>query len=397
MCIKPLHVKKINDILYKYIWNRNYAASKAPDRIKREIMATSVKRGGFGMLDILDLDNSLKLRALGRLFSTKHPFLVLIRDRLNMDSFFNPNLRAGVEKVALEGIKILGRERKKVLSIKNLENDRRLLSTIRAEKIRDLLSPNGKNSLQYFMLYRAGKRVVGDMNQGDYNLLNRQFIERSEVIKRAINTNVEANNLLRLSFYCNGRFRELLGCSSGDIRRTISTKGVITNWKVGINLSQNSSLTYGLRISKLTSTQHKSYLLRIAHGDVYTKEKQFRYNLSDSPLCARCNQLETLRHKIYECDYARRIWNTAFEVLSLDPNTDLLEKIMGAHPECNPMRLPLHVEILKRIILLREDENFLMHPKAFVKSSLESLILKEKGRQFKMELKSLLESYLSRS
>ena len=71
------HFKRINKVLYKVIWNRHYAAAKAPKRIKREITNKPVHLGGLGMLDIIALDKGLKLRALARLFDTRHQFLAL--------------------------------------------------------------------------------------------------------------------------------------------------------------------------------------------------------------------------------------------------------------------------------------------------------------------------------
>ena len=34
--------KKLNALLYKFIWNRHYLAAKAPERIKREIMTNNM-------------------------------------------------------------------------------------------------------------------------------------------------------------------------------------------------------------------------------------------------------------------------------------------------------------------------------------------------------------------
>ena len=65
-------------MLYKFIWNRHYLAAKAPERIKREIMMVNVKNCGLGMLDIAELGDSLKLKALGRLRTSNHPFLRLL-------------------------------------------------------------------------------------------------------------------------------------------------------------------------------------------------------------------------------------------------------------------------------------------------------------------------------
>ena len=75
---KKSDFKQLNAILYKFIWNKNFLASKAPERIKREIVTTPTILGGYGMLDIEELDCGLKLRALGRLLVTEHPTLLLL-------------------------------------------------------------------------------------------------------------------------------------------------------------------------------------------------------------------------------------------------------------------------------------------------------------------------------
>ena len=72
--LKSNHYKTVNALIYKYIWNRHYLAAKAPERIKRDILNKSIKLGGYGMLDVAALDESLKLRAIGRLLTSHHPF-----------------------------------------------------------------------------------------------------------------------------------------------------------------------------------------------------------------------------------------------------------------------------------------------------------------------------------
>ena len=92
MCLKASDFKLLNSLLYKFLWNRNYLAAKAPERIKREIMNKPIKLGGFGMLDIMELDNSLKLKALGRLEGSKHPMLLLLKNKVNLSEFFKPSI-----------------------------------------------------------------------------------------------------------------------------------------------------------------------------------------------------------------------------------------------------------------------------------------------------------------
>ena len=52
----------------------------------------------------------------------------------------------------------------------------------------------------------------------------------------------------------------------------------------------------------------KSTLLRVAHGDIYTKDKLHRFGLIDSNKCPRCDSQVTLEHKFITCEYAARIW-----------------------------------------------------------------------------------------
>ena len=54
--------KAIEKIMYKFLWNRNFNANKAPDRLKRSIMETPVYHGGFGMMNTKALNDSLDLR-----------------------------------------------------------------------------------------------------------------------------------------------------------------------------------------------------------------------------------------------------------------------------------------------------------------------------------------------
>ena len=61
MCLSEASYSLISKVVYNYLWNRNFRAEKAPGRIKREIMMTPLRLGGFGMMDIKELGASLDL------------------------------------------------------------------------------------------------------------------------------------------------------------------------------------------------------------------------------------------------------------------------------------------------------------------------------------------------
>ena len=94
-------------MLYKFIWNRHYLAAKAPERIKREIVNKQVKYGGFGMLDVSELDLSLKRKAIGRLIQSKHPFLILIKASLDWRSFSKPKCSLTLVGMVTKGLELL--------------------------------------------------------------------------------------------------------------------------------------------------------------------------------------------------------------------------------------------------------------------------------------------------
>ena len=41
-------------------------------------------------------------------------------------------------------------------------------------------------------------------------------------------------------------------------------------------------------------------MLKVAHGEVYTNLKLFKFRLKDTPRCNQCGQIETLNHKFLQ-------------------------------------------------------------------------------------------------
>ena len=142
-------------------------------------------------------------------------------------------------------------------------------------------------------------------------------------------------------------------------------------------------------------SKHKNTLLRFVHGEFYTRLKLCRFNLSDTDECPRCGLVETLNHKFLECDYVNRIWSftnrlrtsiTTTDYSLLNPST----AAMGSNYESNLTVLTLNAEVLLRISYLKADQNFLLHPKTFVKNCLRTLARNEKNVEVKETLENLL-------
>ena len=42
---------RIMKLIFKFLWNRNFRGNRAPERLKRSIMLTPIKYGGFGLVN----------------------------------------------------------------------------------------------------------------------------------------------------------------------------------------------------------------------------------------------------------------------------------------------------------------------------------------------------------
>ena len=371
--------KKINALLFKFIWNRHYLAAKAPERVKREIVNKPIKYGGYGMLDVAKLDESLKIKALGRLTNSLHPFLLKLKAKLDLKSFFDPKCGIDVDGVLNKGIQLLKRDRDKLWSCNELNSHKNLMRTIRALKIKEVLNGPGKLSLTFFIINRQAQ-TIGEINLGQLTQLER-FIrpDKLEKLKLAIRLNDRGTveNSFNESYMIGTIAKPLPKCTSKEIRTQRSDCGPIISYKIGLELTNSEALSWGFKISKLTSTRHKATLLRVSHGDVYTKEKLNRFGLIDASTCPRCNEIEDIKHKVLECQYAKKIWVETYKLLNEPTDQITIASILGAEINQTLVGLTVRAEILTRILSLRDDQTYLLHPKYLAKLSIGGLAKKE--------------------
>ena len=169
----------------------------------------------------------------------------------------------------------------------------------------------------------------------------------------------------------------------------------ITTFKIGINLTTTDSLSLSAQISKITNVRHKDMLLRLMHGEPYSKEKLNRYGLVDSPNCSRCLELETLTHKSRDCSYAKAIWDKCLQLTnklheSINPLETNSDRIFCCK-EPNRVILTIHCQILLRLTSLKDDVDHLLLPKILVKNAISMVGKRELKREIKDQILALLE------
>ena len=397
LVLKNAHVKVLNAILYKFIWNKHFHAAKAPERIKRSIVTTPIKLGGLGMLDICQLDEGLKVRALGRLFTTKHPFLSLLKTRLDMSNFFDPICTSQLDPIINQAMKSLRTYREGLWRDNTMARNRGFLMEVNKSKIGKLISATGRVSISYFLINRSGKRLIGDLSEVDLNNLA-TYMEghKLQMIRAARVLNGGEVNGVKESIVVRGRFKSLQNCSSKIIRDTFSKPELITSYKIGLDLSRSEALNWANRLSKLCSVRHRNILLRVAHGEIYTNEKLARFGLIDSNKCDRCDEVDTLLHKFIDCGYVKEIWKhlslvTASIRTTNQVGVDPIKSSLSATMDSNLTITTINAEILQRILTLKRDQDYLIHPKRFIEHALKLLLKRERKGQVKDEIADLLQ------
>ena len=190
------------------------------------------------------------------------------------------------------------------------------------------------------------------------------------------------------------RFYDLEALSSKQIRTFRSNNEPIRELKIGASLEPTQARSWGYNIGKVTSTRHKDILLRLAHGELYSKERLHRYRLIDNPNCSRCGNVETLKHKFLDCPYAKAIWTKALQITDSiktfrDLNEPLPSRILCSTAP-NPIVMTIHAEIILRIKSLKEDQNFLLRPILIIKNALKLINKRESSIEVKEVTAQLL-------
>jgi hypothetical protein len=72
-----------------------------------------------------------------------------------------------------------------------------------------------------------------------------------------------------------------------------------------------------IRIRKVCrNPKIRNTYFRMIHNDFFTYSRMFKYNMTNSPKCPRCDQIETTNHLLWECFESQKIWRSYNNVLN---------------------------------------------------------------------------------
>ena len=255
------------------------------------------------------------------------------------------------------------------------------------ERLKDVFKPHLNRSIELFVLNRNNVIMVKDILGNDhmYNSIKGKLDPKYSAIIEEIMTGQHEEMDLNIAFV-NGRYKPYRIISSKTIRLSIKNRNEVINPKFTIEHLQDSVK----KAAKVKSIRLRNLMLRVLHGDIYTKLKLTDQGMIDDHSCNKCGQIETLEHLVRDCWYSARIWNRLIKVYktidSVPQNYQVNnEFVLGL--KLNKARLTLHLEIIR---LLQNKNRPTILPRMLLKQALENLRVCELSINDKLYYERLL-------
>ncbi len=311
--------KKANQLIYKFIWNKNYDVSPAPHRIKKQIMLTETDKGGFGMADLELTVKASHIRRYHQVMSSMvHPIAEL-QITLGATDYFRSKPNLDIDDVTTSVMKTLTEHNLTALEQMGIQHeaiDTGLNYALLNSKITDLVTKPRSREMATLqrrqlltlcdvlrspgdsitLLYRICKpvlsrHIIALQNRPDIIIGNVEGRLNETIYDREKKTSIKISSL-----------------PSKQIRYILQHNYLLTTTKrLAVTTDQATKLYKN--IVNLVSIQNKTKMLRLIHGDVYCGSRLKKFKLSTNDRCVRCFEEETIQHLLLECNYTKTIWS----------------------------------------------------------------------------------------
>lgn len=397
--------RELKNCVFKFLWNSNYLAKKAPDRIKRSIMEQPIELGGFGMLDPLLVIRALKIKQIVKNLGENHPVGQLDKKLIDNSSFFGVKSKFSVDPCVDEYCQWAGQNRMDLLLSEDweLENDRLTMTAFWDENVKQIVEPLYHGSIELCQIRAQKIKTMGELIRQGFdinpNMVKPQYRKILEICRKMPNQLIDLITTTPInweSYSIKGKRKHPSLITTKDIRTTINPGSPVLNSKLLGNIDPEVASSYFKKITKIKSSRLKGNLLRAMHGDIFSNDRCKRFGLTKTDLCDRCGKQDSAKHYIALCEKINPIWETlfkAYEKLALSPghhNTadDKLHFAVGLTIKDNISILTLHAEIIRRLMF--KEKILAVSPLELIRQATTYLHTVE-NKKFKKKLSGLMQ------
>ena len=113
------------------------------------------------------------------------------------------------------------------------------------------------------------------------------------------------------------------------------------------------AFSYALPFKCRLNARVKYFQYQVVHRTLITNKKLYQFNLLDHNTCDNCNEIETIRHLLFECNSVKKLWRDIGkwikDRIKSKINTDTFFILLG-HPK--------HKYLVNYIIIVVKHEIF---------------------------------------
>jgi len=423
MCeYKENEIKRIENMIFKFLWNKRWNGNSAPDRIKREVLKQDYKDGGLKVPDITIINKALKLRQFLRSIKADHPICTIqsyVTEKLDYDFVYQQEY-ARITK--LEKVTEIAQHAINTITDKSREVDGQSVSKLQADLIAstyvyEYLSRNKAHlALCYFKrLYALGIEKFAQLHREFRFPRNDEISKIAKIVVKSFPenwTNILESNVTDDEVDLQGNFpvhsdrgvaiekvtvkaikNRLRGKSKGNYSFPFNVKLGISNHE-GINpflvarqVNWSSALSF--------------FKYRLLQGDIYTKERMHRFKMVTDNKCDHCGALEDVKHMMWECSRVKGMWRVLQNVfIDFDRQGEIsFDSLFIGFSPTNPILESLLTRVTRSIMSReRADQLSIQQIKNELVEHCELNIFTLKSKQNKIDewkkIKALIETNL---
>ena len=344
----------IERMIFKFLWNKKWVGSTAPDRIKRATLKLPFDKGGLQAPDIVHINRALKVKQFLRSMKTIHPINLIQRfqlERIGYDDYYKCEYAKmchydNVIKMYQVSCNLLTDQFRAHCSALPLPDP---------DKIGDVVSVVASTDILEFLMRKKQLMLINRFgalaNEGIINyrqLYNEAIYPRydwSRDLARyllkffppawtaAMELTLDFNSDLTYEFDYPTQNLQLCKheqITVKSIRNTFLENQMVPPYPYTeyqkFQLTNVNNLNPFTNIRKfIHRPRDKFFKYRILQGDIFCNERMFRFKMVNSKFCSYCGisqTVENIKHMIWDCPRSQEAWlylkNVVLQSYSID-------------------------------------------------------------------------------
>ena len=381
--IKENELIEVERMIFKFLWNKKWVGSTAPDRIKRNFLKLPFEKGGLCVPDIRILNASLKVKQFLRAMKSKHPINLIQKYQLERSGYFEyykceysriSKTDVIVKEYQLACNKLTDNIRS-MCNVRPLPETSLIMTSIDVIASTDVLEYLHRK--KYLLLIQRYARLANLGVISFLQLLNESRFPRSDEVGELASYIIKFFPepwgeivLLKEDINCEITYENEFPAqnhqlvSHNCITVKILRQTLLENFPIPFFPYMNHEkfqLDYDhqhnpfvLIRKAIHAPRDKFFKYRILHGDIFCNERMFRFKMVDSPFCPFCvgGSIETIKHLLWECPRSGFVWDTFSTIINRSYNLDYINYTTVVLGSQNPILVieSLILALLKLIV-----------------------------------------------